>query len=110
MCQIGQLADISGLYEFADSLGNFEVMTIFSPRMEEYNSVVNNLMVRDFEYPIYVDFKGSFRKTNLGIPDDRRLHCFLIDSDGHPIFIGNPVASNELWSLFMKTLASLDDN
>lgn len=110
LCQIGHLADITGLYELADSLGIFEVMTIFSPGKEEHNSVVKNLMVRDFEYPIYVDFIGNFRKTNTGIPDNRKFHSFLIDGDGHPVFVGNPVASNELWSLFLKTLVNLDDN
>ncbi len=110
MCQISNLADITGLYELADSLDIFEVMTIFTPKKEEYDSVVKNLMVHDFEYPVYIDFTGSFRKINTGIPDDKRFHSFLIDSNGHPIFVGNPVASNELWSIFLNTLVSLNDN
>lgn len=36
-CQISHLADIQSIYELSDSLGTFEVMTIFSPGPEEYD-------------------------------------------------------------------------
>ena len=37
---------------------------------------------------------------NRDIPDDRRFHSFLIDVDGHPVYIGNPTANDELLALF----------
>lgn len=108
MCQISHLADLSDVYALADSLGTFEVMSIFSPREEEYDELMKNIVYRDFEYPVYVDFSGSFRKKNSCIPEDAIFHNFLIDRDGHPVFVGNPAASDELWDLLNKALFSID--
>lgn len=88
-CQISHLADIQSIYELSDSLGTFEVMTIFSPRPEEYDQVLRDLEIREFEYPVYVDVTGSFVSSNGCIPSDRRFHSFLTDSDRHPVFVGS---------------------
>ena len=106
-CQINHLSDFIDLYEVADSVGVLDYLIVFSPREEEYDDVVKELVISDFPYPVYVDYGGAFRKANGCIPDDRRFHSFLLDSDGHPVFVGNPVASRELWNLFEKTLDNL---
>lgn len=103
-CRINHLGDCLPLYEMADSSASFQVVTIFAPRQEEYDEVIRQLMVLDFPYPIYVDFDGSFRKANPCIPEDKRFHCFLLDKDGHPVFVGNPVSSERMWDLFGKAL------
>lgn len=108
-CRINHLMDLKPLYELSDSLGSFEVMTVFSPRQEEYDEVVRQLMVLDFPYPVYVDYAGEFRKANTCIPDDKRFHSFLVDRDGHPVFVGNPLASDGLWELFIKSIKSLSE-
>lgn len=107
-CQISHLADLNDVYALADSLGTFEVMSIFSPSVEEYDEVLKNLIYRDFEYPVYIDFSGSFRQKNDCIPKDCLFHNFLIDSNGHPVFVGNPIASDDLWNLFNKALSSIE--
>ena len=33
---------------------------------------------------------------------------FLIDRDGHPVCVGNPVASDTMWKLFNEALTNLD--
>ena len=104
-CQITHLTDNLGLYERADT-SSFQVVTVFSPRQEEYDEVVRQLMILDFPYPIYVDFSGSFRRRNTGIPEDVRFHSFLIDKDGCPVFVGNPASSEDLWKLFDKVLST----
>ena len=106
-CRISHLMDYSGLYEMADTSG-FQVVTVFSPRQEEYDEVLRQLMVHNFPYPIYIDFNCSFRNRNTAIPEDPRFHSFLIDKDRHPVFVGNPTASDDLWKVFEKTLAKID--
>ncbi len=103
-CQINHLSDLRDLYELSDSSGSFEVMTIFAPRMEEFDGVFEELMIRDFEYPLYLDLDGIFSKSNPNIPADTRFHSFLLDPEGKPIFVGNPCLSDELWNIFLKTL------
>ena len=106
-CRISHLMDYAGLYEMADTSG-FQIVTVFSPRQEEYDEVLRQLMVHNFPYPIYIDFNSSFRNRNASIPEDPRFHSFLIDKDGHPVFVGNPAASDDLWKVFEKTLAKID--
>ena len=108
MCHISHLADLVDIYSLADSLKTFEVLCIFSPREEEYDEVMKNLIYRNFEYPVYVDFSGSFRQKNKCIPDDASFHNFLIDRDGHPVCVGNPAASDTMWKLFNEALTTLD--
>lgn len=106
-CQIVHLSDFTDLYEVADSVGVLDFLVVFSPRDEEYDEVVKELVLNDFPYPVYVDYGGSFRKANACIPEDSRFHSFLLDRDGHPAFVGNPVASRKLWDLFEKALDRL---
>ena len=80
---------------------------IFSPKEEEYDALVKELMIADYPYPIYVDYNGVFRKLNPQIPEDRRFHCFLLDKNGYPVFVGNPVASERMMELFKTALDRL---
>ncbi|MCM1177422.1 MAG: hypothetical protein NC308_01815 [Clostridium sp.] len=109
-CQISHLYDNIDLYEISDSLDAFEVMTIFSPREEEYDNVMKELVQVNFPYPVYVDTYGTFMEANSCIPADARFHTFLLDRDGHPVFVGNPMSSQDLWTLFEKALRNLVEN
>ncbi len=102
-CQIGHLHELTHLYEFSDSSG-VSVISIFSPSPEEYETVVREVQIRNFPYPIYIDGTGSFRRNNRGIPSDNRFHCFLLDSEGRPFFVGNPTASSQLWNLYTESI------
>lgn len=106
-CKVNHLVDLEPLYEMSDSLGTFDVVTVFAPRIEDYDELVRQLMVRNFRYPIYVDTEGIISKTNPCIPDDKRFHSFLINKEGHPVLVGNPVESDRMWGLFIKALDSL---
>lgn len=108
LCQIHQLYNKIPIYDLADSLGTFTVMTILSPTQDEYLDVITELKERDFDFPVYIDQSGDFRRINAGIPKDNRFHCFLIDRDGKPIFVGNPISNDLLWNLFCKTLNNLE--
>ena len=103
-CQVSHLIDLSAIYALADSSGIFDVMTIFSPRAEEYDELMKKLVLRNFVYPVYVDYSGSFRRANRFIQSDIRFHSFLIDGEARPVLVGNPVQSHELWKIFTKTI------
>ena len=86
-------------------------MTVFSPRQEEYDEVMKQLILLDFPYPVYIDFSGSFRGGNAEtIPEDRRFHVFLMDVNGHPVFVGNPMSGEDLMVLFEKALSGLRES
>ena len=103
-CIINKLFIYDKLYEYEVNSNKFNILMIFSPRDEEYDAVVTELMVADYLYPIYIDYRGEFSKHNTSIPTDRRFHSFLLDKDGHPVFVGNPVSNETMWNLFENAL------
>lgn len=80
------------------------VLTIFSPSPEDYAGVVELLEIQDFDYPVYVDFDGRFRRTNAFIPEDVRFHSFLTDGSGRIRHVGNPSVSESLEKSFDRAL------
>lgn len=109
-CEINKLFNYVSSYEKIHSIQSCQLMTIFSPRQEEYDEVVKQLMVLNFPYPIYVDMSGSFRKINKCIPDDKRFHSFLLDKHGKPVFVGNPMSGPRMMELFMEAVSNLEAN
>lgn len=106
-CRLNHLYELNPLYELSDKYDGFEVVTIFSPVITEYDALMENLVKLRFAHPLYVDMSGDFMKNNPDIPDDALYHCFLLDSSGTPVLTGNPVYSDDMWKLFESTLAGL---
>lgn len=102
-CRISHLEENFPLYEMADT-GSFSLLTIFSPRVDELEEVRLQLMLINFQFPIYVDVNGSFSRQNASIPSDLRFHNFLVGPDNHPLFVGNPLANDKLFDLFQEVL------
>lgn len=107
-CRISHLSDIYPIYEMADTSG-FSVLTIFSPVSEDVEDIKLQLMIADHPVPVYVDMEGLFRRQNY-IPTDRRFHSFLIGSDGHPVFVGNPLSNSALGQLLFEVLDTNNSN
>lgn len=106
-CEIAHLTCIEWLYRKSSEDGTFEVMTIFSPKPEDYEVVRRLLDIHRFPYPVYIDFDGRFRKSNSFIPEDVRFHTFLTDSGGRIVYVGNPSMSEDLRTAFEKSLESI---
>jgi hypothetical protein len=91
------------LYRLSDSLKTFSVMAIFSPVKRNLPEVELQMQLLNFPYPIYIDNEGEFASNN-NIPADKRFHDFLVDKNGKVLFIGNPLAGDQLMTVFMNTL------
>lgn len=103
-CRIAHFIDMIPLYELADSLNNkFSVMAIFSPEMSKMADVELQLKLLDFQYPIYLDVEKEFAAKNT-IPFDKRFHNFLISGDGKVKYVGNPLANEQLMTIFLSVL------
>lgn len=107
-CRLSRLMDLIPLYELAERDGRFEVVTIFSPRVEEVETVRVQLLVQDVGFPVYVDTYGSFARLNVEIPSDTRFHSFLLDENGHPVMVGNPAESDAMKEILLNILDSAD--
>ena len=85
-CAINQLADKMPMSKIADSLKTFHVIILFSPKPEDVPQVVQRVLEKQFDFPVYVDF-----------------------DEKHPVMVGNPLSSRTLMSIFTKTLSSLNN-
>lgn len=106
-CSISHLSQMEPLFERSRKSGAFDVLIIFSPRPEECANVTTEIATLEFDFPVFVDTYGEFRNNNKCIPTDDRFHSFLLDKEGHPIFVGNPLDSKQLETLFTNIVNKL---
>ena len=102
-CKISGLSHFKPLCEMSDT-SDFSILFIFSPRKSEMEITRLQLLIANFDYPIYLDVNGTFARCNESIPNDSRFSCFLINSSNNPIFIGNPLRSQSLNRLFKDVI------
>ena len=103
-CRINHLSEDAELFELASQC-LFDLCVIFSPEQEELPSLINDLNLLSYDYPIWLDSQSEFYQTNSpSIPSDQRFHYFLIDSEGHPVLVGNPARSPKIKNLLINLL------
>jgi len=103
-CEISHIGGLTPLFEMSDSLG-YEVITIFSPAQNKRLETKTSLEYSSFESPVYYDENGTFAKINQNIPQDERLHSFLLGKERKPVFFGNPTSDEKLQELFERAIS-----
>ena len=106
-CKINHLYELIPIYEASEKYGNFEVLTIFSPNQEDIELISRLILSCGFQYPLYLDTNDDFLYLNPEFPKEEIFDSILIDCEGQPIFIGNPVRSIELWNTFKSALSTI---
>ena len=102
-CRVGHLKEIYPLYQMADTMG-FSVLTIFAPRIRDLDEIKLQLMASQHPFPVYIDLSREFTIRNREIPLDSRFHCFLIDNEGKPLLVGNPLYNEKILDLLNEIL------
>ena len=51
-----------------------------------------------------IDDKNIFSKINPCIPSEEQFHVFLLDKDNRIILVGNPLKSNKIHNLLIKSM------
>lgn len=102
-CRVEHLKEIYPLYQMADTMG-FSVLTIFAPRIRDLDEIKLQLMVSQHPFPVYIDLSREFTIRNREIPLDSRFHCFLIDNEGKPLLVGNPLYNEKILDLLNEIL------
>ena len=106
-CRINHIMDNEDLYRWGEESGQFKLMIVISPRPEMMERTQEELTKSKFSIPVYLDVYSEFHDRN-DVPADTRVHCFLLDGNRYPIFVGNPSASEQLNGLFKKVLDLMD--
>lgn len=74
------------------------------PSEEEEEDFRLLLRYSDFKYPVLIDNEQMFLKLNKQIPNNKKLHTFLLNSNNDVIFIGNPLENGRIEDLFEKQI------
>ena len=85
---------------------NLEEGTSSSGKKENLEEVKFQLSIANHPEHIYIDSFNTFSKINQHIPTDQRFHSFLVDSNGKPIFVGNPLSNMRLAEIFHDIIQS----
>lgn len=106
-CRISHIEIYHELFRMAEESGLFEMMLLLSDVDLSGISLTVYLSDIGIEHPVYVDADNAFLALNPAVPDDSRMHAFLVDSGGHPVCVGDPTDSEELFRLFAGKLETL---
>lgn len=105
-CVIGHLSGNKTIFDWSDEMGSFQYMIVFSPKPEMMEYIEERLLVSDFSFPVYLDLNSGFARNNR-IPEDSRLHSFLLDKTRTPVLAGNPLGSEKMKDLFFRKLSEM---
>lgn len=108
-CTVNKLPEYQRLFDWADSLQTFDVMIIFSPEQGKYKMLVNDIALMQLPNPVYIDSSHVFHDSNRLVSENEYFHAFLMDRQGKPVFVGNPLANERLKELFFQALDILTE-
>lgn len=100
MCNAKRLAYLDPLYRLAETESPFDVLLVFSPEAKDAKKTVETMELFDLAHPVLIDMNQSFYKANPAMEDYPFFHRFYMDAKGHPKFVGDPISSEELWTVF----------
>ena len=91
-CRIDNLGDYNSLQSYCREKG-VNVVILFSPSGDNVSDLLEELLEAKYIYPVFVDQYGVFAEMNPHIPPSLNFHAFLLNEEGFPIFVGDPIYS-----------------
>lgn len=111
-CQLEHISEWDKIIKHLDSLQlPIPVIFIITPpegRIKEVTQYLNNLKLQ--RYHIVIDSLNLFSKHNPIIPDNIKLHTFLLDKNNHIILVGSPLFNEKLWNMYKNITQKLNYN
>lgn len=105
-CIVNRLNDMKRINEFAKEFSHlFNVMIILTPDNNS-DELINTLLMRDVDFPIYIDSQQFLYRQNL-IPSNSKFHTFLVGGDGTPIVVGDPTKNKRAESTIKEIINSI---
>lgn len=101
-CRLQHVINLSPLFQEESYGEKYDIIPIFAPRVEDREDISQEAKYVLHDHPLYLDLDGLFLKENSRMPSDSRFHCFLLNREGYPIFVGDPTANPKMRRLFTK--------
>ncbi len=106
-CSSCRLNNLTMYESFANSIKPVDFYVIFSPTKKEQNHLKHLASRLNTSFQILFDTLSVFQTINPSIPNDHRFHAFLLDKEGYPVFIGDPVYNKRLYPVFLNEFQQL---
>lgn len=103
-CLIPKLHRYDDLYAESIRTQQFTLCIIISPKKHFCRQIVPYILSQSFQFPVFIDKEYRFYDLNPHIPTDERFHYLLTNSEGFPIFVGDPLRSDRLMQLFRSAV------
>lgn len=85
----------------------FQPYFIICPPKEKIGEILAALEKYPFEWPIYLDYNRIFYNSNPNLPEEPFFHTFLLGTANKVCLIGDPLLSDDLWTLYQKKINSI---
>ena len=102
-CRFSKIPVYDRIISEAGSYG-VEVMILMANRTLTGITWTQYLSDIDLGVPIYVDEGNAFLTLNPAVDRDPRLHSVLVNRQGTPVLVGDPVLSPGIAELFWRVL------
>lgn len=106
-CTVDRLGDYESIFNLTVEDAFSPIIIFSSKNALEYKVLITELQIRSLPYPVYIDKQNIFQQLNSQLPKDTRYHSFLLDKNNRVVLVGNPLASDAMWSLFRSTLDNM---
>lgn len=106
-CRIAHISQYDQVFRISEEKGTFDVVLLLYNIDQSGIPLTRYLSDVEIGYPVYVDEENVFRSLNPVVPDDRRLHTFLIGTNGTPLCVGDPSTSGQMLDVFLRALDQL---
>lgn len=107
-CRITDFSRYISFFEKSDDSNDYVLLPIVSISDTNIGSISYRIKHLHFPFCFFLDINNSFLESNPFIPTDSRFHSFLIDPDGHVVFIGDPTLNDNLLKLFHMSFNNLN--
>lgn len=101
---------IKGMYRWFELLdtiklkyeNELKVYFMFAFPKDDLHNLYRSIETSSFDYPIFIDTTNVFKRRNKHLPENPRMHTFMLDRKRNVILVGSPLDNESIRKLFFK--------
>lgn len=105
-CSLSHVKDNVALAALSKKGNPFELVIIMAPPDEYRGTVIEKLSIMKSPLCIFIDSNYYFESLGV-IPKHEKLHTFLLNKEGKPVFLGDPSKDHKSMAQFESELNDL---
>ena len=90
-CFLSTIYNYYEIQDLLDSLKGLDFKIIITPSQELIEELQIEILSCAYSLPIFYDVNREFLTRNPTFPTNKLFRCFLVNSKGYPIMIGDPI-------------------